>query len=82
MNEAVLATIQRRFAGRRAAVAHMYADSGSFRTLCQDYATCLAALEGWRASEALEAATRLEEYEELLGELSDEIETRLDEAGR
>ena len=81
MSDAVPAAVRQHFVGRDAAVQRAYEHSESFRDLCRDYLTCLAALGRWKASSSADAGTRSAEYAELLAELAREMEARLDDRG-
>lgn len=72
-----LSMIKHRFAGREAALDRAFETSESFRGLCGDYLACAATLARWQESEARDARLRVEEYSELLDELTREIEARL-----
>jgi hypothetical protein len=72
-----LAVIKRRFAGAEAAVERAFAASESFRGLCRDYLACAAALARWQESQSEEAQLRTQEYSDMLGELTSEIEAHL-----
>jgi hypothetical protein len=69
--------IKHRFAGAQVAVERAFETSESFRGLCRDYLACAATLARWHDSEAENAPLRVQEYSELLGELTREIEERL-----
>jgi hypothetical protein len=69
--------IKHRFAGAKGAVERAFVTSESFRGLCRDYLACAATLARWQGSEAENAPLRVQEYSELLGELTREIEERL-----
>ena len=72
--------IKRRFAGGEAEIERAFRTSESFRGLCTDYLACATALARWRESTAEEAALRVQEYSELLRELTKEIQARLSPA--
>jgi len=69
--------IKNRFGGSEAAIDRAFETSESFRGLCRDYLACAATLVGWQESGAENARLRVQEYSELLDELTREIETRL-----
>jgi hypothetical protein len=72
-----LAMIKRRFGGRDSAVERAFETSESFRGLCRDYLACAIALTRWQELASEEAPRRVTEYSELLAELANEIEARL-----
>jgi hypothetical protein len=74
---ATLTMIKSRFVGREAAVELAFAASESFRGLCRDYLTCVAALTRWRESPSEDARRRSAEYAELVAELTREMEAHL-----
>lgn len=65
------------FPGRELLIERVYRESRSFRDLCGDYRKCASALERWRRSGDV-SSPRVEEYAELLDELTEEIEVWLD----
>jgi len=62
-----------RFPGHKSGIIRRFIDDGTFREVCEDYLTCLDALEHWQQSDRAESASRKKEYEMLLGELEEEI---------
>ena len=79
---ATLAEVKRQFTGREPAVERAFAASETFRGLCEDYVACVAALERWQDSRAEGARARVQEYSELLGELTKEMEASFDTGER
>jgi hypothetical protein len=77
IDEATLAKVRRRFAGKEPAVDRAFETSASFRGLCRDYVACANALARWQKSESEGAPLRAAEYSELLDELTREIEAHL-----
>jgi hypothetical protein len=77
LEKKTLAAIERRFPEMTAIVQREYTESESFRSLCRDYVTCANTLARWQGSESEEGRSRSEEYSELLGELTRELEARL-----
>ena len=77
INEATLAKVKRRFAGKEAAMDRAFETSESFRGVCRDYVACANALARWQESETEGARLRSAEYSELLDELTREIEVHL-----
>lgn len=75
-----LSMIQTRFPGRERPIARAYAENRSFRELCDDYRKCDSAVDRWQRQQGKgnEAASRRQEYVELLEELDLEIRTWLD----
>jgi hypothetical protein len=69
--------ITRASPGREPLIERLYRESGSFRDLCGDCRKCASALERWRRSGGV-PAPRVDEYAELLDELTEEIEAWLD----
>ena len=68
------------FPGREQLIEHAFHDQGSFRDLCEGYRRCVEARQRWEQLSGAEAPPQLQEYTELLAELSQEIETWLDAA--
>jgi hypothetical protein len=64
--------------GRDLLIERAHRDNRGFRELCHDYRECVAAVERWKQHSGADADLRLEEYSELLTELSQEIETWLE----
>lgn len=77
MEDVILAAVSRRFSQRAEAVEQAFKGSATFRGLCRDYLSCVAALERWQESQSGEAPARSAEYSQLLAELTTEIEARL-----
>jgi hypothetical protein len=69
--------VKRAFPGREPLIERVYRESGSFRDLCGDYRKCASVLERWRRSGGV-PSPRVDEYTELLDELTEEIEAWLD----
>ena len=61
------------FAGRDLLIERAYRHDASFRSLCEDYRDCVDVIERLRNEGSAIAATRREEYTELLEELGCEI---------
>jgi hypothetical protein len=61
------------FPDRAGDIKRLYKESQEFQTVCADYRQCAEALQHWKQSNAKEAPTRRQEYEQLLQELVDEI---------
>jgi hypothetical protein len=70
--------IQARFPGRERSIARAFGENRSFRELCVDYRRCASAVDRWQRSPSNGAASRREEYAELLEELGREIQDWLD----
>jgi hypothetical protein len=69
----ILNLITARFAGRDLLIERAYRQDASFRSMCVDYRDCVDAIDRlWKDGSAI-AATRREEYTELLEELGGEI---------
>jgi hypothetical protein len=62
-----------KFPGRAGDIKRLYKESQEFHIICEDYRQCAEALHYWNQSNQKEAATRRQEYEQLLQELVDEI---------
>jgi hypothetical protein len=65
--------ITARFAGQDLLIERAYRHDATFRSLCEDYRDCADAIERLRKEDSTIAATRREEYTELLEELGCEI---------
>ena len=74
-----LSTVLDRFPDHRETIAQLGKKDKLFRTLCNDYRKCKAALRHWSQSEKDGAEGRREEYEVLLMELEGEILRYLEE---
>jgi hypothetical protein len=70
--------IQARFPGRERSIERAFGENRSFRELCVDYRRCASAVDRWQRSPSNGAASRREEYAELLEELGREIQDWLD----
>ena len=68
-----LFAIVERFPRHKAVVRRLFKENDSFRTLCEDYWRCAAALRHWNQSVAEEAVARRQEYAVLLRDLEAEI---------
>lgn len=68
-----ISRVVNRFPGHKSGIIRRFHDDGTFREVCEDYLTCLDALEYWQQSDRAEFASRKKEYEMLLGELEEEI---------
>jgi hypothetical protein len=69
----ILDLITARFAGRDLLIERGYRRNASFRSMCEDYRDCVDAIDRLRKDGSAIAATRREEYTELLDELLSEI---------
>jgi hypothetical protein len=69
----ILTLITARYAGQDLLIERACRHDTSFRSLCEDYRDCGDALERLRKEDSTVAATRREEYTELLEELGCEI---------
>jgi hypothetical protein len=69
----ILNLITARFAGQDLLIERVYRHDASFRSLCEDYRDCVDAIDRLRKEDSTIAATRREEYTELLEELGCEI---------
>ena len=75
---ATLSMIQARFPGRERSIARAFGENPSFRELCDDYRKCASAVDRWQRQTGKSAASRRQEYAELLEELHLEIRAWLD----
>ena len=73
-----LSLIMERFPEERKALRHLFEESLSFQSLCDDYRECLEALQTWTQSTSKEAPAICSAYEELLQELEQEVRQYLD----
>jgi hypothetical protein len=73
-----LSMIQARFPGRERSIERAFGENRSFRELCVDYRRCASAVDRWQRSPSNGAASRREEYAELLEDLGLEIQAWLD----
>ena len=74
-----LLPVLKRFPEARAVLQRLFRDSTSFQSLCEDYRDCLAALQYWEQSTSGEAPALARAYEELLGELEQEVRQFLED---
>ena len=74
-----LAIIRKLFQGREDLVERNFWSDPDFRTLCNDYQTCLDTLERLRRENSPDALRRRREYAELLDELAGDIRSWSDE---
>ncbi|MBA5804168.1 MULTISPECIES: hypothetical protein [Rhizobium] len=79
MDEGMTA-VRRQFPTRIKAIDDLSARSEDFREICRDFADAQSALEKWDVSTDPKRAERVVEYQELVAELSKEIEGALDHA--
>ncbi len=77
-NTDTLTLIKTCFGGRDALIERAFRQSESFRSLCEDYHECAAALDRWKHRDAPNASLRRQEYAELLVELDREIQRWLE----
>jgi hypothetical protein len=71
--EAVLAPALEKFPESAGKIGHLFQQSSSFQSLCEDYRDCLAAWQHWRQAASEEAPAVCRSYVELLGELEEEV---------
>jgi len=74
--------IQTTFPGQDRLIGQAFKENRSFRELCEDYRRCVTALQRWKRSTEAESSQRQQEYNDLLEELGQEIETWLEAMGR
>ncbi len=55
----------------------LFAQSESFRTLCEDYIECQSVIQRFRYNLKMMESNTLEEYQQLSGELEEEIMSRI-----
>ena len=72
--------VLQKFPDRAGDIKKLYKESRAFQTVCDDYRLCADALHHWRQSNAKEAASRRQEYEQLFRELMEEIYLYLNES--
>ncbi|PDS78016.1 hypothetical protein [Rhizobium sp. L43] len=77
MDESVTA-VRRQFPARIKAIDDLSARSEDFREICRDFADAQSALQKWNVSTDPKRGERVVEYQELIAELSKEIEGALD----
>ncbi|QIO51398.1 hypothetical protein HA461_09520 [Rhizobium leguminosarum bv. trifolii] len=77
MDEGVTA-VRRQFPARIRAIDDLSARSEDFREICRDFADAQSALQKWNVSTDPKRKERVVEYQELIAELSKEIEGALD----
>jgi len=77
-----LSSVLDRFPDHRDTVSRLGKDNETFRTLCNDYRRCKAALQHWTRSEEDGADDRRAEYEAVKKELEAEIIRYLEEFER
>ena len=75
-----LFAILQRFPQYRDALRHLYLNSESFQSICDDYRKCSNALRHWTQSKHEEAPVRCSEYLELLRDLESEVKQYLGES--
>ncbi|MFF0950052.1 hypothetical protein ACFYE9_20985 [Rhizobium leguminosarum] len=77
MDEGVTA-VRRQFPARIKAIDDLSARSEDFREICRDFADAQSALQKWNVSTDPKRDERVVEYQELIAELSKEIEGALE----
>ena len=77
-NADTLTLIKTCFGGRDALIERAFRQSESFRSLCEDYHECTAALDRWKRRQTPDARPRWQEYADLLVELDREIQRWLE----
>jgi hypothetical protein len=77
---AVLAPVLEKFPRARVKIRQLFQQNPSFKSLCEDYRDCLAAWKHWRQAASEEAPAVCQSYDELLGELEEEIRQYLEPA--
>ncbi|RXT24230.1 hypothetical protein B5P46_20240 [Rhizobium leguminosarum] len=77
MDEGMTA-VRRQFPARIKAIDDLSARSEDFREICRDFADAQSALQKWNVSTDPKRGERVVEYQELIAELSKEIEGALD----
>ncbi|CAN7414896.1 hypothetical protein [Rhizobium leguminosarum] len=77
MDEGVTA-VRRQYPARIKAIDDLSARSEDFREICGDFADAQSALQKWNVSTDPKRDERVVEYQELIAELSKEIEGALD----
>ena len=64
------------FPDRKDTVKHLFRESETFQSVCEDYRRCAEAMQHWNQSASVETPARREEYAALLRDL--ELETLQD----
>ena len=72
-----LAAARKRFASRAAELEREILQDPDFRSLCEDYGEAVAALERWSSSSHPSSPQRVSEYQNLVRELEEEIQSHL-----
>lgn len=72
--ESGFTAVAERFPGHREVLTRLFTSDLLFRSLCDEYKTCLGALRYWRESNLPEAPGFRNEFSSLLSELEEEIE--------
>jgi len=75
-----LFTLFDRFPERKETIKALFKKNESFKTLCEDYHRCAAALQHWNQFLDEDAPVRMREYETLLRELEEEILQNVNES--
>lgn len=79
MDQALLVAIAR-FPDRGHAIKELAGADDEFRSLCADLADAVSALHGWERSTSPVKVARCAEYQELVSDLTAEVEVALDRA--
>ena len=74
-----LFSVLKRFPECQDTAKHLFRESESFQTMCEDYLKCFKALDHWNQSKEAIAPVRRAEYSALLRELEVEIFQKLNE---
>ncbi|ARQ58684.1 hypothetical protein EFR00_06120 [Rhizobium sophoriradicis] len=77
-----VAAVCRQFPARIKTIDDLSARSEDFREICRDFADAQSALKKWTVSTDPKRNERVAEYQELIAELSKEIEGALDQVLR
>lgn len=69
--------IRERFPEKKHRIDRLMANDPEFLTLCEDYDTCVNALEYWANSKEPEAEARVYEYRNIAEQLEEEVAEKL-----
>ena len=71
--ETGLFQVMQKFPDCKPSIKRLFDDGGEFKTICEDYGKCFAALHHWNQFSDEIAPKRKQEYSDLLAELEEEI---------
>jgi hypothetical protein len=76
--KAGLVELVERFPGHHAVLHHLFQESDSFQSLCEDYHDCLFAWHYWRQATSEQAPAVFQSYADLLRELEEDVRQYLE----